>query len=95
MVEIGLGDVPQVAVTPLQVTPFDATPDTASETLPVTFAVVAATVLPSAGELMATEGAVVSTFAISEIVVLLPARSRQVPVTGWFAPSLDTAIGGD
>jgi hypothetical protein len=39
-------------------------------------------------------GARVSRLTVTEVVAVLPARSRAVPLTLWFAPSVDTMVSG-
>jgi hypothetical protein len=89
-----------VAAAPLHVT--DATPESASETLPDTEAGVEVNVAPLAGDAMVTTGGVRSIFNVTVAVAVSPAASVTVPVIVWLAPAVLTiwdagqlAIGAD
>jgi hypothetical protein len=80
-----------VAGKPLQVAL--AMPESASVTVPVRVIGEAVTVAPGAGELIATVGAVLSIFRVTEALALFPALSVAVREMVWFAPSVETTTG--
>src|SRR5580765_5164602 len=76
-----------VPATPLQVTP--ATPDSVSVTVPAAVTVGANTIAPFAGDTRVNTGGARSRLTEAEAVEALPALSIAVPVTTWFAPSVE------
>lgn len=71
----------------------DATPESASVTVPRTSVGEIFNVAPSAGSVTASRGAVLSTFSVTLVEAVLPALSTTVPLTTWPAPSVPTTTG--
>ena len=70
-----------------------AMPESASVTVPVTVIGEVVTVPPGVGELIATVGAVLSIFRVTEAVAVFPALSVAVREMIWFAPSVEATTG--
>jgi hypothetical protein len=77
---------------PLQVT--EETPESESETLPVTEIEEAEEVDPSAGEVIEIAGGVLSRLIVAEAEDTFPATSTAVPAITWLEPSVLTVAGG-
>src|ERR1035437_1321669 len=77
-----------VAGVPLQET--EAMPERASIRVPVMVWGNAVTVLPLAGDEMAREGGVLSSFMVTDAVAVLAALSVTVPEITWLAVSVET-----
>ena len=66
------------------------TPDNPSEMLPVTVTPGVGTVAPLEGEVMLSEGGVLSRLIVTDALDWFPAVSDTVPLITWPAPSVDT-----
>lgn len=81
------------AATPLQ--EIDATPESASVTVPDNCRVEVDTVELFAGDATVITGGVLSIFNVTCAVAVLPALSLAVPEMTWFAPSVLTIAAGE
>src|SRR4051812_19171155 len=80
-----------VAATPLQVAPMS--PESASITVPEIVCEATVTIAPFAGAEMLIDGAVLSSFTVTDAVAVLAALSVTVPETTWLAVSVETTTG--
>ena len=71
-----------------------AMPDRASVTVPVTIWEALVTVMPLAGDVIVSDGAVLSSFTVTVAVAVLLVLSVTVPETTWPAVSAEITMGG-
>ncbi len=68
----------------------EASPDSASDIVPLAVVEEVVKMVPSLGELTVRDGGVLSMLRVTLILALLFALSVTVPLTTWFAPSEET-----